>query len=102
MQTTARNHSNCSQDENRLRNRKWKDRDLIGGVELVVHEASDDAGFPDGLIAEEDELVLCERGDGRHFSGCRSALDQAHDRINQYSVLLLSVLSLPWDRLRLL
>ena len=41
---------------------------LIGVVELVVHEASDDAGFADGLVAEEDELVLGESGDGSHGS----------------------------------
>jgi hypothetical protein len=24
---------------------------LVGGVEFVIHEASDDAGFADGLVA---------------------------------------------------
>ena len=39
---------------------------LIGIVELVVHEASDDAGFPDGLIPQEDEFVLGESRNGSH------------------------------------
>jgi len=37
-----------------------KEEDLISVVEFVVHEASDDAGFPNGLIAQEHQLVLCE------------------------------------------
>jgi hypothetical protein len=41
--------------------------DLIRGVEFVVHEAGDDAGFADGLIAQEHQLVFGERGHRRHF-----------------------------------
>ncbi|KAM1011033.1 hypothetical protein ACFX13_047178 [Malus domestica] len=44
---------------------------LIGIVELVVHEASDDAGFADGLIPKEDELVLGKSRNGSH-GGFRS------------------------------
>lgn len=40
--------------------------DLIGGIKLVVHEAGNNAGFANGLIAEEDELVLGERRNRRH------------------------------------
>lgn len=36
--------------------------DLVGGIEFIVHEASDDASFADGLIAQEHELVLGQRG----------------------------------------
>lgn len=36
---------------------KWY---LIGVIEFVVHKASDDAGFTDGLIAEKNQFVLCE------------------------------------------
>lgn len=39
---------------------------LIRVVELVVHEASDDAGFADGLVPQEDELVLGESRNGSH------------------------------------
>lgn len=45
----------------------WKNY-LISIVEFVVHEAGDDAGFADGLIAEEDQLVFRQRWDRRHFS----------------------------------
>mmetsp|Transcript_7344 Transcript_7344/g.17995 ORF Transcript_7344/g.17995 Transcript_7344/m.17995 type:complete len:252 (+) Transcript_7344:347-1102(+) len=38
------------------------DGGLVVVVEFVVHEARDDGGFADGLVAEEDELVLGERG----------------------------------------
>lgn len=31
---------------------------LIGGVEFIVHETGDDAGFSDGLITEKHEFVL--------------------------------------------
>ena len=31
---------------------------LIGVIEFIVHEASDDAGFAHGLVTQEDELVL--------------------------------------------
>lgn len=40
---------------------------LIGVVEFVVHEASDDAGFADGLIAQEHQLVLGKSWHWRHF-----------------------------------
>ena len=42
---------------------------LIRCVEFVVHEASDDAGFADGLIAEEHQLVFGQRWHGRHWIG---------------------------------
>ena len=45
-----------------------KEEDLISVVEFVVHEAGDDAGFANGLIAQENELVFGERGHRRHFS----------------------------------
>lgn len=32
---------------------------LICGVEFIVHEAGDDAGFSDGLIPQKHQLVLC-------------------------------------------
>lgn len=32
---------------------------LIGVVELVVHEAGDDAGLAHGLVPQEHQLVLC-------------------------------------------
>ena len=32
--------------------------DLIGVVELVVHEASDDTGFADGLVPQNHQLVF--------------------------------------------
>lgn len=41
--------------------------DLVSGVELVVHEASDDARLADRLVPEEDELELGERGHVRHL-----------------------------------
>jgi len=31
---------------------------LIGVIEFIIHEASDDAGFADGLVAQEHQLVL--------------------------------------------
>lgn len=34
---------------------------LIGGVEFVVHEASDDAGLSDGLVTQEHKLVFRQR-----------------------------------------
>ena len=41
---------------------------LIGVVELIVHEAGDDAGFTHRLIAKEYELVFGQRRHRRHFS----------------------------------
>lgn len=38
---------------------------LVRVVELVVHEARDDGRLADRLVAQENELVLCERTDGR-------------------------------------
>lgn len=35
-----------------------KIQDLVSGVEFIVHEAGDDAGFSDGLISQENQLVL--------------------------------------------
>ena len=32
--------------------------DLIGVVELVVHEVSDDTGFADGLVSQKHQLVF--------------------------------------------
>ena len=32
--------------------------DLIGVVELVAHEASDDTGFADGLVSQKDQFVF--------------------------------------------
>lgn len=40
--------------------------DLVGGIKFIVHEASDDASFADGLIAQEHELVFGQRGYHRH------------------------------------
>lgn len=40
---------------------------LIGVVEFIVHESSDDAGFPDGLIAQEHELVFRKSRNRGHF-----------------------------------
>jgi len=39
---------------------------LIGVVELVVHESGDDARLPHRLIAQEHQLVLRESGDWSH------------------------------------
>ena len=44
----------------------WKNY-LISIVEFVVHEAGDDAGFADGLVPQEDELVLCQSRHWCHF-----------------------------------
>ena len=41
--------------------------DLVGGVEFIVHEASNDAGFAYGLITQEYQLVFGQRGDSCHF-----------------------------------
>ena len=54
---------------------KWKggigsdswERNLIGVVEFIVHEASDDACLADGLVTQEDELVLGQSWNRRHF-----------------------------------
>ncbi len=40
--------------------------DLVSGVEFIVHEASDDAGFANRLVAQENQLVLGKRRDRRH------------------------------------
>ena len=54
---------------------------LVGVVEFVVHEAGDDAGFADGLIAQEHQLVLCKSWHWpcRHFW---------HDIKQQYRLLI--------------
>jgi len=31
---------------------------LVGVIEFIVHEASDDAGFAHGLVTQEHQLVL--------------------------------------------
>ena len=41
--------------------------DLVGGVEFIVHEASNDAGFAYGLVTQEYQLVFGQRGDSCHF-----------------------------------
>lgn len=51
-------------EENKMQGKQKED--LIGGIKLVVHEAGDNAGFTNGLIAEEDELVFGERRNRRH------------------------------------
>ena len=38
--------------------KKICEMDLIGVVELVVHEASDDIGFADGLVPQKHQLVF--------------------------------------------
>ena len=42
--------------------------DLIGVVEFVVHESSDDASLSDGLVSQEDEFVLGKSRDRGHGS----------------------------------
>lgn len=64
------------------------ERDLVGGVEFVVHEAGDDAGFPDGLIAQENELVFGERGHRRHFRKSLSSLSETQADLNLPNSLL--------------
>ena len=38
--------------------KKICEMDLIGVVELVVHEASDDTGFADGMVSQKHQLVF--------------------------------------------
>lgn len=40
---------------------------LIGVVELVIHEARDDAGLAHGLVPQEHELVFGQSRYGSHF-----------------------------------
>ncbi|PON99809.1 hypothetical protein TorRG33x02_045740, partial [Trema orientale] len=40
---------------------------MIGVIELVIHEASDDTGFTHGLISQEDQLVLCQSRNRSHL-----------------------------------
>jgi len=66
-----------------------KHGNLVGGVEFVVHEAGDDAGFPDGLIAQENELVFGERGHRRHFrESLSSSLSETQADLNLPNSLL--------------
>lgn len=44
--------------KNNFRNWEEMRKYLIGGVEFIVHETGDDAGFSDGLITEKHEFVL--------------------------------------------
>ena len=50
------------QNQKKKYNKKKKnffcEMDLIGVVELVVHEASDDTGFADGLVSQKHQLVF--------------------------------------------
>ena len=48
------------------RREKRGDLDLIGGVEFIVHESGNDAGFADRLISQENELVFGKRRNGSH------------------------------------
>mmetsp|Transcript_45222 Transcript_45222/g.114492 ORF Transcript_45222/g.114492 Transcript_45222/m.114492 type:complete len:307 (-) Transcript_45222:164-1084(-) len=50
----------------RLRQEVDADGGLVGVVELVVHEARDDAGLANRLVAQEDQLVLRQ---WRHAAG---------------------------------
>lgn len=48
--------------------RSWEsETDLVGGVEFIVHEASNDAGFAYGLVTQEYQLVFGKRGHSCHF-----------------------------------
>ena len=49
-------------------NYELKKEYLVRGIEFVVHEAGDDAGFTHRLIAKEYELVFGQRRHRRHFS----------------------------------
>lgn len=60
---------------------------LVGGVELVVHEAGDDGRLPHRLVAEEHQLVLGQRRHHRrHHSTptpslpCAALIDSACGR----------------------
>ena len=50
------------QNQKKKYNKKKKiffcEMDLIGVVELVVHEASDDTGFADRLVPQKHQLVF--------------------------------------------
>lgn len=40
---------------------------LIGGIEFVIHESGDDAGFADGLISQKYQFVFGKSWHPRHF-----------------------------------
>lgn len=67
-----------SEEENNYIHVEWIY--LIGGVEFVVHEASDDAGLPDGLIAQEHQLVFRQRWYHRHWTLFLSTFETTNNR----------------------
>ena len=61
-----------------MRNKEYNTSYLIGGVKLIIHEASDDAGLVNRLITQEHQLVffpmykkkehqLCKSRNWRHY-----------------------------------
>lgn len=48
---------------------------LVGGVELVIHEAGDDGGLAHRLVAEEHQLVLGQRRHHRRHIAQSCSID---------------------------